>query len=69
MPKNSSYSKVSDEDMLRKRQQIRDAERGIRDQRVLLQRMIVQGFPTQSADDRLTQLCISLRQLQSPKLK
>jgi hypothetical protein len=65
MPENSSYSKAGD--MLRRHQQIREAERRIRDQRVLLQRMIVQGFPTQSADDRLTKLCNSLQQLQSPK--
>jgi len=33
--------------------------------RACLQRMIVQGSPTQSADDRLNKLCETLRQLRS----
>jgi hypothetical protein len=44
---------------------IREAQRCIDDERARLQRMIVQGSPTQSADDRLNKLCETLRQLRS----
>jgi hypothetical protein len=42
---------------------IREAQHSIDDQRARLQRMIVQGSPTQSTDDRLNKLCETLRQL------
>ena len=44
---------------------IRDAQHRIAEQQARLQRMIVQGSPTQSADDRLNKLCETLRRLQS----
>jgi len=43
--------------------QICDAQRRIDDQRARVQRMIVRGFPTQSADDLLSKLCEALRYL------
>ena len=43
--------------------QIREARHRIDDQRACLQRMIVQGCPTQSADDLLSRLHEALRQL------
>ena len=36
----------------------------IKEQKARLQRMIVQGFPSQSADDLLTKLCVNLDKLQ-----
>ena len=36
----------------------------IKEQKARLQHMIVQGFPSQSADDLLTKLCVNLDKLQ-----
>jgi hypothetical protein len=36
----------------------------IKEQKVRLQRMIVQGFPCQSDDDLLSRLCVNLDKLQ-----
>lgn len=42
---------------------IREVEQRIREQEARLRRMIVQGAPTQSADDVLTKLQATLRQM------
>lgn len=46
---------------------IREIERRVAEQRARVQRMIVQGAPTQSAEDILTQLCATLRQMQDQR--
>jgi hypothetical protein len=43
---------------------IRAIQQRIKDQEALVLRMIVQGSPTQSAEDQLRQLTTALRQMQ-----
>jgi hypothetical protein len=47
--------------------QIREAQRRIDEQRAKLQRMIVHGFPTQSAADLLSQLYATLQEILQKK--
>jgi hypothetical protein len=75
MPKYPSHNKTSiripsREDCMfqshapdARERQIREARHRIDDQRACLQRMIVQGCPTQSADDLLSHLHEAFRQL------
>ena len=68
MPKYPSDNKTSIRVLVASRpdareRQIREAQHRIDDQRACLQRMIVQGCPTQSADDLLSHLDKALRQL------
>ena len=78
MPENPSRSRTVDHILARRSRedyvfqsrdtstrdrQICEAQRRIDDQRARVQRMIVRGFPTQSADDLLSELCEALRHL------
>ncbi len=46
---------------------IRQAQQRVDEQRAKLQRMIAQGAPTQSAEDLLSQLCATLRQMEEQR--
>lgn len=48
---------------------IRDAQLRIDEQKARLHRLIVQGHPTQSADDILADLYVELRKLRSLRLQ
>jgi hypothetical protein len=50
-------------DPTRTDQRIRNIERRIKDQEALVRRMIMQGSPTQSAEDLLRELTATLRQM------
>jgi hypothetical protein len=83
MPENPSRSRTADRILSRRsredyvfqshdtptrNRQICEAQRRIDDQRARVQRTIVQGCPTQSADDLLSKLCEALRHLgEQPK--